>query len=371
MEIKTEQLKQMCSKISGLVNPVDSDKNTRLIVLAKNKDSDLFRMRYCNDEYSVEVSCTVSSSDSFNVSVDYEKFCKVVSCLSCDELTITPTNTELTISTGTGKFTLELTPYTKVPFDYNTVSNTTFNNEFKISAKNISAICKCNLREIEKSGARSAVQKYVYFDNKGAISYTLGACVTNFDNDCKYPFLVHNRFVKLFKAFDGDSDVTVKTAIIAKSSEISQMILSVANAVVSMNLIIDDNTALIKSGTITGIRTRATEIYPYDAVISKNDILRIINLISIIRRTPTEQFNMDFGSDSFSWYNNDSFKDTISYKDSIDNIISPITFRCDIDDLKKSVSSYDTDTITVRFGSTENRCIVMVSDNITNIIPKK
>jgi DNA polymerase III sliding clamp (beta) subunit (PCNA family) len=196
--IRSEDLKDVCSKILTAVDSTELSLVTETLELIANGDT--LTVGVTNREYFAEVKLKLEDINDFHATVNATLFLKLISQITTDTIELSVVENTLVVKgNGTYKLPLifdgeELLKLPKIEIENVTA-------EFPISADTLNSILQYNSKELTKGTISKPVQKLYYVDELGAITFTNGACVNSFSLAQPIRVLFNNRLVKLFKLF--------------------------------------------------------------------------------------------------------------------------------------------------------------------------
>ena len=140
---------------------------------------------------------------------------------------------------------------------YKAIKETSISTEFKEN------LLKYNSKELLKRSCQTEVQKLYYVDEEGCVTFSSGACVTEFSLPKKVKLLLSDKIVKLTSLFKGDTIVfTIGQDIVGK--DIVQTKVRFADKDIRITAILVSNDRLISRVPVAGIRKRAFDEYNYN-----------------------------------------------------------------------------------------------------------
>ena len=366
MILRIEDIKEVCSK---LLSALDSDNlSTITETLALTTVENQLILSVTNREYIVKTKIPLFNNESFNATVNASVFLKLMNQITTETVELNIDNHSLVVKAN-GTYTLPMIydgeSLLKLPDII--IENETAS--FKMSTDILSDISRYNSKEITKEGAVSPVQKLYYVDNKGCITFTTGACVTEFNLDADVKILLDNKLVKLFKLFSGD-EVQVKLGEDTLSSGVTQTKIKFESPEVELTSKIPSDSNLISSVPCDAIRTMATESYPYSVVLHKATLLDIINRLMLFNTDNVRKMwgKFEFTSEGINIFDRlETNTEYIKYENEI-NITDTIEIILEFIDLKSVLDTIKDDFITFNFGN--NRSVVIQRPGVYNVIPE-
>lgn len=369
MIIKNKILKEVCNK---LLYAVDSDDMSVITeTLSLKVINEYLYLSVTNREYFVKIKIPAPGINNFNATVNANIFLKLINQITVDDVELLIEENCLVIN-GNGKYKLPMI------FDGDkllnlpeiTIINKTLN--FNISIDILKNIYTYNSKEFNKGIVSLPSQKMYYIDNKGCITFTTGACVTNFSlpNDIK--ILLPPKIVKLFKLFtDNEINFSLGYDIADDGVSILPKASFSTNDIEIVSILCNDD-SIINSVPVEAIRKRANEIYPHTIVLNKHELLQTINRLMLFTNKSISNKSyaiMDFFNEEVIIYDKDKENnETIKYQNKVKTLDNNYTLIVDLNDLKLVVETIKDEFITICFGN--NQAIVIQRQNICNIIPE-
>ena len=248
-----------------------------------------------------------------------------------------------------------------------TIGNIT--TDFNIDSSILNSIYNYNSKQLNFGFISKPVQKMYYIDEKGAITFTTGACVNKFSLDKEVKTLFNARLVRLFKLFKTDS-VHFYIGYDKLSTEVNQtkVKFETNNIIVSAVLSCDDS--MLNSVPVSAIRGRVDIDYSYTIAVTKLALLETINRLMLfinsknsasaygsIQFDETDMFVSDLSNENKEYIEYNHNIEGLKYNTVLDlNIIKGILDNC-------------SDTyITIKFG--DNQAFVFQIDNISYVVPE-
>lgn len=366
MIIKTDEFKQICSKILSAVDSNELSIVTETLEL-KTLNSELI-MAVTNKEYYVSVKLPLTFNEQFHATVNANLFLKLISQITTADIELTMDSNSLIVK-GNGKYKLPLIFDDDKLLELPEILIKNSVKSFNINSDILSSILAYNSKELLKGMISKPVQKLYYVDELGALTFTSGACVNSFSLQEPVKILLSDRIVKLFKLFN-NCDVLFTLGYDTINGGITQTKVKFETNQISLTAILSCDDTLLNSVPVNAIRGRANNTYQYSVNIDKNALLQTINRLLLFNNSngsvkPYSRF--EFMQDAAKvWdvakvnsevisYNNTSLQDTYE-----------ATF--DLTDLKATLESCSEQYLTLSFG--DHQAIVLSRGNIKNVIPE-
>lgn len=367
MNTITIRLEDILEASQTILSAVDaSTLSTITDTLEVNTENNKLYFAVTNKEYFVKVYLPMVCDVTFHATVNATTFLKLVSHMTTETVTLTVDDNILIVKgNGTYKLPMIYDDAVLLTIPEITISNIT--DTFNLDKSILDSIYFYNSKEIVKSVVAKPVQKLYYIDNKGCITFNTGACVNNFTLPTNIKLLINQRVVKLFKLFK-DNTVKVEYGHDACGPDSVQTKLRITTDNIILAVILNNDQSLINSVPADIIRNRANEIYPYNVVLNKTELIQSINRLLLV--TDTTNFNKPFGK--FIFINDqvtikcDNNEENLSTLNSNNNC----DYSCflDLNDLKSTLETCNTDCVNMCFGNSE--AVVITRDSIFNIIPE-
>ena len=274
MLIETQALKESCNKILNAIDSSGSSDLTDLVEL-KAENSTLY-LNVTNTEYYVSAMFPLNTNEEFHATINANTFLKLIPQLTTEVIELNFKDTYVNVkANGNYKLPVVFSGDDMMELPKINIENKTC--EMVIDSEVLKSISHYNVKELAKGIIINPdVQKLHYIDEKGALTFTTGACVNNFTLPKPIKILLNNKLVKLFKLFDTET-VNFSLGHDALSDEIIQTKIQIKNNNIELTAILNCDDSLMRAIPVEKIRGRAEAIYPYTINISKNDLLQAIN----------------------------------------------------------------------------------------------
>lgn len=371
MIIRIEKLQNACKNILTAVDSNTLSTITETLELV-TVDNYLY-MNVTNREYFAQVKIDIGEVVDFHATVNATLFLKLISQITTDtvELNIKD-NYVVVVANGTYKIPLIFDGDKLLELPEIEIKNVT--NEFEIDSDILTSILQYNSKELLKGTIARPVQRLYYVDEKGAITFTSGACVNSFNLPQEVKLLFNDRLVKLFKLFDG-SKVNLKIGYDNISEDIIQTKVSFTSHDIKLTAILSCDDSLLSKVPVSAIRGIATAEYPYSININKEYLLQAIsrlllfNTLSGSRDIVKPYSTLEFGKDSVIIYDvKKENKEVVNYNNTVLDIDEPYTAILDLPELKATLETCNEPYLNINFGN--NTSIVLTRGRITNVIPE-
>ena len=366
MLIKTKEFQEVCKGILEAVDESAEEKYKDTLDL-QVKDGKILLSVTNRREYFVTASLTTDSDEELHAVISASLFLKLISKLTTETMDMSVVNNALVVkSNGNYKFPLifdgeELLNLPKINIDEVT-------NEFEISNGVLQDILRYNSKELQKSGIKKPVQKMFYIDEQGCITFTSGACVTNFTLDTPVKLLLSEKLVKLFKLFTTET-VSLTIGFTAIQDSLVQTRIKLKNADIELTAITNNDVSNMSSIPAGVIREVANKAYEHKVVFNKQEVLDALGRLSIFAKKDvvTLYTYLEITDSALTIY--DTKKDnneevglqSSDVEDAYTCILNTNDFRITLESLKE-------DFVTMKFGN--HKSIVIDRPNIKNVLPE-
>lgn len=372
MILKTKKLQEVCSKILPAVE--STELSSILDVLQLKTVDKVLCLSVTNKEYYVEVKLDITDEVDFHATVSATLFLKLVSQLTAEDIELTVSDNVLNIKAN-GSYKIPLIFEGEQLMELPVINIENVVKEFDISSGILNSILNYNTKELDKGTISRPIQKFFYVDEKGAITFTTGACVNSFELAQPVKILLNKRLVKLFKLFQ-DCSVHFKLAYdaVEGSTDIVQTKVQfvASNIVITSILSCDDS--MLSQIPVNAIRGRADNIYPHSVVLSKNDLMATLGRLMLFTSSSSEidlkqNIMFVFGSDSVTVSDiKGENKEVLKYLNKESGIVDEYRANLDIMDLKLTLDTCVEPSITLSFG--DGNAFILSRGSIKNVIPE-
>ena len=201
IKINTEKIRQVASKIAL---GVEDDRSSPLTELLEFELKDkVLTLKATNKEYFLSVTL-VDASDSdeyFHVTIVANSFLQMITKTTTPDIKLSVTEAGLVFE-GNGKYIFPITLDGEETVSLPTIE---WGEEevldLEMDGSILASIQKYNSKELSKDVIVKPIQRLYYVDNHGALTFTDGACVNEFELEKEFKVLFNDRLVQLFKLF--------------------------------------------------------------------------------------------------------------------------------------------------------------------------
>lgn len=370
MIVKTEEFKEACQTILLALDTKEVTLYNEALELVAN--GSVLNLNVTNRQYYVTVKFNLSSPTQFRASVKAKTFLSLVSKITTEYIELLVSDRTLKVKAN-GEYTFPIIFNNSVMLELPQISLGVITNSFSINSNILLSILSNNSKEltrgaevIKNSQSRTA-QPYYYIDEFGAITYTTGACVNTFTLPSPIKMLLDDKSVKLFKLFKGNTTIDFKMSQVALSETLTQTVLQFSTDKVILNTIMPES-SLISSVPAITIREMANKSYPYNVVLSKDDLLEALNRLSIFNEDSKLLIKVTISGDNLVLQSlTDDFIETLKTSGG-STVSEDYSFYLILKNLKLILDGYAEQYITMGFG--DKKAIVFKKQDITDIIPE-
>lgn len=326
----------------------------------------ILKMNVTNREYYTSVLFNLEEESNLVAAVNAKLFLSLISKITSPTIEITCEDRFINIK-GNGDY--------KLPMIYNNdslielpkieINNVT--NEFKVESKILQSILNYNSKELQRGVAVKPVQNYYYVDDKGAITFTSGACVNSFELESPVKLLLSDKIVKLFKLFKDVEFVNVTLGQEPIDDETIQTRVKFESDSVVLTAKLPDSNS-ISSVPVDAIRGMATKDYLYSVVMHKNELLQTLGRLRLFNDGTKNYGKFDFSKDQVlisDWSSNN--KEVIKYTSDCPNL-NEYSALLNTDNLSLIVSDCEDEYVTLCFG--DGKAFSCIQPTIVNILPE-
>jgi len=367
--IKTEELNAICNKVLYALdtNGLSSITETLELILEDN----VLHMQITNREYFLKIKLDTGTNEDFHATVNAEVFLKLIPKFTTELISMDiEKNCLIVIGNGEYKLPMIYEDANLLELPEITIDNET--NSFNIKGSILNSIHTFNSKQLAGKTVMSPLQTLYYVDKNGAITFTSGACVNDFELEQDVKLLLNQKLVKLFKLFkDEDVKFTIGQDAVAGTSQ-TQTKVKFESDDIELTAILPSNDADIAKFPAQVIRSRATKSYVNHIIINRLEMLQAINRLSIFSEGSTalnrNYFKFEFDTDKVILYDvtGNNFEE-IFYANST-SISEKYVATLDFTDVKSILEVATAEFLNFEFG--DHQAIVCTQDNIHNVIPE-
>jgi len=364
MILDTKEFQLACKKILFAIDSKDTSLITETLEL--KAEGNRLSMNVTNREYYVRVEFALKSEENFLASVNASLFLKLISKVTTSTITIEKSDTSIVIKAN-GTYKLPIIFNGDKMLELPTIDINNVTNTMNINSNILHSIVNHNSKELLRATPARTVQKYYYVDEHGAITFTQGACVNEFELEKPVKLLLSDKVVKLFKLFQEDTNVSFTLGQDALTEDLVQTKVRFDTPSISIISKLSDSN-LISSVPSTIIRNAASKTYDYSIVVSKTELLDALNRIILFGGEDSiGLFSFSSTEMTISNDTNDS-TEVVSFKNECNNLTS-YEMKLNLGKFKIVLDGADDDYVTINFG--DKKQVVVKKQNIYNITPER
>ena len=364
MILETKEFREACQTILGAIDNKESSLFTETLEL--KAEGNILKLNVTNREYFCSVVFNLSEPANLVAAVNAKLFLSLISKITSPEIELVVEDNSVKIK-GNGDY--------KLPMIYNgdtlislpeiVISNVT--NNMVIDNKVLQSILNYNSKELVRGIAAKPVQRYYYVDEKGAITFTSGACVNSFELEKPIKMLLSDKVVKLFKLFKNEETVKFEIGQEQSAEDIIQTRVKFETDLVVLTAKLSDS-SLVSSVPVDVIRGMATKDYLYSIVLNKEEILQTLSRLMLFNDGTKNYGKFEFTKDEVTisdWSTNN--KEVVKYTSECTNL-TEYTALLNTDNLSAIISDTEEDYVTLCFG--DGKAFSCVQPKIVNILPE-
>ena len=368
MIIRTDDIKSICARILPALDVNTYSVLTEVLQLTVEKG--ILDVAVTNREYYVDVKISVPGTNDFKASVKAAMFIKLIEHITTETIDFSIKDNNLVIK-GNGTYKLPLIYDGDKLIELPKIEIQNVINKFTISGDILRSINIYNGKELAKGTILKPVQNMYYMDDKGAITFTSGACINNFNLSQPVSLLLNGKLVKLFNLFSSDATVNFELGVDTISNGVTQTKVKFYTDNIFITSILNSDAAMMKSFPVAAIRNRLSSEYKYSVTIDKNYLLETIDRLSIfisnIKESPYILFDVYKDKLVMSDIRHESVEE-IGFMNEINGINDKYSMALDLNDFKLTLTNYVGQDVTMRFGN--NQAVLIPNGNINTIIPE-
>lgn len=364
MVFRIDEFKDICSII---LSAVDSSFGSVINeTLELNVEDNSFVMSVTNREYYVKVKLNTNIEDkNFHATVNANLFLRLIAKITTDtvELKIKDNNL-IIIGNGTYKLPMIYEEGNILILPEIKVDNPTIN--FNIDGNILFNINKYNTKQFSTGVISNPIQKLYYVDERGAVTFTSGACVTKFTLSSPIKLLLNSKLVKLFNLFKG-KNVNFYLENVTLNNNISQTRVKFETDVITITAILANSD--ISLFPVSSIRNRAFKTYSHSVIINRNELLQTIDRLMLFPNSYNKLYSkFIFDKDFVTIYDSKKENNEKIYYENSSELSNQYETVLDLVDMKVILDNLADPYITFNFDN--NQAIVIEANDIYFVIPE-
>lgn len=362
------RIEDLKNTVSILLTAVDTSELSRITENLELKvENEVLNLSVTNGEYFVNSKIPIYENIDFHATVNAQLFLKLLSKTTTETVEFKVENNSLVV-VGNGEYRLPIiydgdNPLTIPPIDM--VNKTT---EFEVNSNILNSILKYNSKELNKGVVSNPVQKMYYIDDKGAITFTSGACVNEFTLEKPVKILLNPKVVNLFKLFK-DTIVKFELGHNPISDEEVVTVVKFYTNYLTVSAIVNDDDSLVNSVPVSAIRQRAYFEYPYSVSVNRTQLSQAIDRLTLFSYDALKPFcKVEFYSNCMKVYDQTEVNsESVTYNSSSATDIA-YSASLNILDVKSILDSYVEQDITINFG--DGQAMVIKKPGVYSVVPE-
>lgn len=364
MILQTKDFKEVCKTVLAAIDNKESSLFTETLELkAEGNNLDL---NITNREYYLTAKFTLGSDEQFSAAVNASLFLNLISKLTTDTIEITKESNNIKVKAN-GLYKLPMIYNNDKMLELPKINIDNVTNTMSINSTILHSIANYNSKELLRGTIVKPVQKYYYVDEKGAITFTSGACVNSFELEKPIKILLSDKVVKLFKLFKPDTKVNFTMGQDALTEDIVQTKVRFATDNIILSAKLSDS-SLVTGVPVSAIRGMADKTYNYSVVINKNNFLAAIQRILLFNDDSVYGV-FEFDNQKVTIYDNKKDnKEEVVFNNECEALTS-YSMIVNLNNFKLILDGCEDEYITMNFG--DNKAVVVKKANISDIIPEQ
>lgn len=373
MKLKTAVFRDICSDILCAVDTSTLSEVAESLQIEAH--GNVLKLSVTNNEYFVSTSITAEDTlGDFLATINAMQFLRLVSKLTTEYIEFDITDGALIVkSNGEYKFPLSYDGSEILVLPKMTLSNVTAS--FNINSDILLSVMKYNGKELlkvdNKTAQKQLLYRLYYFDDKGAITLSGGACVNEFHLDNPLQILLTDKIIKLFKLFTSSTDITFELSTEMALGEFPQTRVCFRSASTEIVATLPNVDRLFKNIPVARVREMASAELPYSALINKDVLVqaisRLLLFVDNMAVSPVGQF--EFYADRLCIYDCNRINHETLYYDNEVTGLPAEGYKCNLNlnDVKLTVENCE-GHVALHFGA-ETNVNVVTTPSVVNIIP--
>ena len=370
MIIRTELLQDSCAKI---LNAVDSNVLSSVTeTLEITSGQGVFTMAVTNREYFVEINMGLDVPDEFHATVNANLFLKLIAKITSETIELFVDGNSLHIKCN-GDYKIPLIYDGEDLMKLPRISIENVNEVVDVDSKILKSLVNYNSKELQKGSISKPIQRLYYVDEKGAVTFTTGACINSFDIPITSKILLNDKLVKLFKLF-GDTKVKMTIGHNSIRDSIVSTVVMLEAPGITVSAILGCDESMVVSFPVDGIRGRAESVYPHSISINKDLVIQAVDRLMLFGMDGAKSgsvmtvVKMEFSKNAVTISDRmDINREEIPYSKELDGIEKYVAY-IDSSDLTKTLASCTNQFVTFNFGNSQ--AFVLAEGRIKWVIPE-
>lgn len=328
-----------------------------------DSDGNVLKIKMSDGSY--ELIYKIESDEKFNCTIASDLFLNLIPKITSETLEFEVKDEFLQV-TGSGVYKFPAILTSNKLSVIQDLAIDTITNTWAVNGNFLNSIFIHNSKQllIDKDKIKTPVQELYYLDREGAITFTSGACVNEFDLGSDTKMLLPESVIKFF-AFVKDKQVDIQFGYNNVSNN-NQPRVIFSTPTMEAVYILPFNDFTISQVPVEAIRNRAHKNYNEAISMDATQIKNIIERLEIFAEN-NNYFNLSFAKNILNLStDNGKILETVYLMESIKDECS---FKLAIKDFKSAISNSFGKYFIFKFSKNEP-AVVVCSASINNIIPK-
>lgn len=362
--LRVNEIKDVCNVILNATDPNKLSTFTESIQIECSNN--ILTFKVSNGDYVAKITLPYEGDENFKAVVNAELFLSLVSKTTSETLSLETEENKL-IFKGNGEYKL---PFIFEDDELMNIPDIEISNvlsQVEINSSILKDILKYNTRELQNNMAFHPAQRFYYMDDEGAITFTSGACITNFNINTGYKFLLNQKLVKLFKLFKSDK-VQLTYGEDDNNNSVEKK-LRFSTPQFEITAYLPNDPELLEAVPTEAIRGRANKEYPYNININPSVLLGAIERLMLFTSNNLNYGIFEFNKTSVVIYTQDKKNEEEVAYENISSLSDTYEAMIDFSDLKNGLSNLiNSNEVSIKFG--DSQAFVLNKSNINIIIPE-
>lgn len=359
MIVRTEDILEASKFFKSLIQRSPNNMISNLIEFA----SDGSKLSIKMSDGSYELLYKIDSDEKFNCTISSELFLDLIPRITSETLEFEVKDEFLLLKgSGTYKFPAILTGDSVVAIPHIDIESVT--SEWTIDGNILNSIYVHNSKQLSLGTISSPIQKLYYVDKEGAITFTSGACVNEFDLGSDIKILLSDSCVKFF-SFMKNKQVDVKFGYSVVSNN-NQPRITFTSSNIEATYILPFNDFTLSQIPVKAIRGRAHTNYVNSISMDALQIKGILDRLDLFVEKDLV-INMSFSGNILNLSTeNEKILETVYL---LESVKEDMDLKLSIKDFKSSISNSYGKYFTFKCSKSEP-AVVVCSSNVYNIIQR-
>lgn len=363
MIFRLDDLKNVCNIILSAVD-LNSPTLTRDMLELKSESNKL-HMYITNKEYYVEFILPLNKEENFHATVNAQIFLKLLSKITTDVVEFKiKDNSLIIVGNGTYKLPMIFNDDSLMELPKIEIDNETL--KFDIEGNKLYSITKFNVKQQSTGYITDNVQKLVFVDENGALTFTSTACANKFSLEKPVKMFLDAKLVKMFSLFK-NKEVHFSMGFDTLSGNIVQQKVRFDIGDIIITAILPQEDTFNKPFKAKEIRALVNKKYDYSIVFNRVDLTQILGRLSLLS-DDTMMCNIDFKTECVEVFDTScNSSEKLYYNNEVD-FKSSYESAVNISTLKSMLDCFSDQYLTLSFG--DGNAYILSSGNVYMVIPE-